>query len=438
MAGQYSLETVVNALASSSVNGEWSSDAICRRWQQLVGRSLKWMTTESLAIVEFFATRPSVIAAADFLRGRPAVRKSYGRVKALRLVGWNSEPWTDSAIDEIRWDLPRLRDADDLADLLEVPTILLWQLADHRRFHRLPLCHYRFRWIPKRSGGARLIEAPKFRLRMVQRRLLDRLIARIPAHNNCHGFRRGRSIQSHAQNHVGRQVVVRFDLQDFFASVAGARIAAIFRVCGYSDQVVQLLTRICTSQMPNRVWNMVPSESERGVSFCTRDRLRGWHLPQGAPTSPALANLAAFRLDKRLSGLAACSLASYSRYADDLYFSGDERLSRNLRGLYDCVLEIAADEGFEINPRKTRRMKKSIRQHVCGLTVNSGVNSSRADFKRLRAILHNCSVHGPRSQNRDGHQDFRAHLLGQVEFHASVNPDRGERLKRQFLAIDWT
>jgi hypothetical protein len=160
-------------------------------------------------------------------------------------------------------------------------------------------------------------------------------------------------------------------------------------------------------------------------------------LPQGAPTSPALANLCTFRLDCRLDALARSAGGQYTRYADDLLFSGPQALAASIRRFYLVVRSIAIEEGFEVNARKTRIMRQGSRQGAAGLVLNEHANIPRERFDRLKAVLHNCVRQGPAGQNRWGLPAFRSHLDGRVGFVESVNPDRGKRLRALFDRIDW-
>jgi RNA-directed DNA polymerase len=161
------------------------------------------------------------------------------------------------------------------------------------------------------------------------------------------------------------------------------------------------------------------------------------HLPQGAPTSPALANLRAYRVDCRLMGLARSAGAEYTRYADDLAFSGADDFEKRVERFSIHVAAILADEGFSVNHRKTRVMRQGVRQRLAGLAANQHVNVIRADFDRLKATLTNCVRLGPASQNHAEHPMFRAHLEGRVGFVESINPGKGARLRRIFDKIDW-
>ena len=330
------------------------------------------------------------------------------------------------------WQLPDLPTPGALADWLEIsPARLDWFADRQGRQWQLPagpLRHYRYRWVPKRSGGMRLIETPKTRLKAIQRRLLHEILDRIPPHDAAHGFRRGRSIASFASPHVGRHVVLRIDLQDFFTSIGRARVVALFHTAGYPERVAALLAGLCTNCVPADVWDA--SSSRASANNTRRNRaLRSPHLPQGAPTSPAVANLCAYRLDVRLAGLAAAANASYTRYADDLAFSGEEDFARSARRFPIQAAAIALEEGFCVNHRKTRIMRRSVRQQIAGVVVNEKLNTRRSDYDELKAILHNCVRGGPDSRSRAAPADFRSHLLGRIEHVRMLNPARGAKLR---------
>jgi hypothetical protein len=335
-----------------------------------------------------------------------------------------------------RWPVPPLATIGDLAAFLSLSPDELVVLADRRGLSRIAgderRRHYRYRWIAKRTAGHRLVEAPKPRLRAVQRAILDGILDVIPPHDAAHGFRRGRSVRTFASPHVGREVVLRLDLQAFFSSVFAARVRAILRVAGYPRPVARVLAELCTHRSPPDVLHAAPTRDATMLA-----RLRTPHLPQGAPTSGALANLAAFGLDVRIAALARSLDAQYTRYADDLVISGGRELARAASTIIARVATIAAEEGFVLNFRKSRLMLRSDRQRVAGIVVNDKLAVTRADVEQLRAILHNCVRTGPAAQNRDRHPDFRAHLLGRVAWVASVDPARGARLRAAFERIRW-
>jgi hypothetical protein len=343
------------------------------------------------------------------------------------------------------WPVAPLDTAGDLQDLLGMSTATLQWFADTKGLERTVaderLRHYRYCWVPKRSGGARLVEAPKGVLRHAQRVLLREILEHVPVHAGAHGFLKGRSALTHANAHVRRSVVLRVDLEDFFASVGAGRVFGMFRRCGYPEPVAHVLTGLATNSVPRSVWADAPPPAGAELRPAFRRlglHLAHPHLPQGAPTSPALANLAAFGLDRRLAGLASAANLTYTRYADDLAFSSaTPRTVPQMRRLVDAIAAIATEEGFPVNPWKTSVQRSGQRQRLAGVVVNERPNVDRRQYDRLKATLHNAARHGPAAQNRAGVPAFRDHLRGRIAWVNQLNPSRGERLMATFERIDW-
>jgi hypothetical protein len=339
------------------------------------------------------------------------------------------------------WAVPALATGAALADWLGLkPGELDW-FADCRRRERHappgPLRHYTYRWRAARRK-ARLLEAPKSRLKAIQRRILHEILDGVPPHEAAHGYRRGRSLLSYVAPHAGRDIVLHLDLCDFFPSVTSARVRALFHTAGYPDAVAALLTGLCTNSAPPDVLEGMSAAGPAAPAEHMRRRLARAHLPQGAPTSPALANLCAYRLDCRLAGLARSLGASYTRYADDLVFSGAGELARDVRRFHVHACRVALEEGFEVNTRKSHFMRQGVRQQVVGVVLNVRPNVRRQEFDRLKAILTNCVRRGPQGENREGHADFRAHLAGRVAHVGMIHAGRGRRLRELFERICWT
>ena len=160
-----------------------------------------------------------------------------------------------------------------------------------------------------------------------------------------------------------------------------------------------------------------------------------WFTGLSGAGKSVIANLVAWKLDCRLAGLAEKVGAQYTRYADDLFFSGDRSFGRGLTQFREFVLAIAIDEGFFIRHHKTRTMRSGGRQIATGLVLNQRLNVPREEYDQLRAILHNCARDGLASQNRDEHPDFLAHLQGRVAYVAATNAERGQKLMRLLQRI---
>ncbi len=436
---------VATALASAFLAGPWTIRGLAERGAEVIGGPAPWVTSLARSALRFFPRAPLAHMAvlADLLATRPAFQQGFANPEArARIVRWIvSEP----RMDRRPWPVPSLPAQADLADWLGVTNAQLDWLSDAPGLERTSppgrWRRYRYTWIPKRSGGQRLLERPGLDLARVQRKVLHGILDRIPAHDSAHGFVSGRGVRSFTAPHVGRAVVVRVDLEDFFLSVRPARIWGVFRAAGYPEGVVRALAGLCTNRTPGAVMAQASAPTSLAAAASRwrwSRRFEARHLPQGAPTSPALANLAAYRLDVRLSALAAAMGARYTRYADDLAFSGDAALARRTRRLLHLVSRIVREEGFTPRAGKTRVMSRSTQQRLAGVVVNARPSVPRADHDRLKAILHLCRTRGPESQNNTGHPDFRAHLLGRIAWVSHLNPTRGARLRALFDQIAWT
>jgi hypothetical protein len=434
---------VARNLASAFLAGPWSEEGLRERGGRAVGRRHRWLVRLVERVLAMFPTPPANgedVLARVLLDDQPfreaCARHARRQEVPLRQV-FSIQPRMAPALGPPEaWRVPPLTTTSALAEWLELtPGQLDWFADCQGREARTPsgpLRHYTYSWLLGRRGKQRLLEQPKARIKALQRKLLHEVLDRIPAHWAAHGYCKGRSVSSYAEPHVGKRIVLRLDLRDFFPSVRAARVRALFRTAGYPPEVARTLAGLCTNVVPGDVFDGDPAR------VAARAFYQRAHLPQGAPTSPALANLCAFRLDCRLSRLASRVKAVYTRYADDLAFSGDEELARNARRFQVLVCRIALEEGFEVNTRKTRFMRRGGRQHLAGVVVNDRLNCPREAYDRLKAMLTNCLRHGPAGQNRDGVLDFRAHLAGRIAHLTQLNGARGQRLRELFERIDWT
>jgi RNA-directed DNA polymerase len=436
---------VISVLARSFLAGDAVVEDVRERAVRTLGRPWRWLGPLAARYVEAFGagTRPRHRDVVRFLRNDTGFQRARTKYRhELSIAEWIAEPQRMRPVAAVQgWKLPAIESVGELADWLSLSDDELEWFADLKglgnKLRSGKLQHYHYRVSPKRSGGVRLIEMPKPRLKELQRRILSGILEPIPVHPAVHGFVKGRSIVSFAAPHAGKRVLLRLDLQDFFPGFPAARVQALFRTLGYPEGVADRLGGICTNAVPRDVWDAGLPEIAALEWREARTMYARPHLPQGAPTSPALANLTAYRLDCRLSGLSKTAGAVYTRYADDLGFSGDEGFKRGVERFAAHAAAIALEEGFSVNHHKTRIMRQGVRQQLAGVVVNRKVNLRRRDLELLEATLTNCVRVGPESQNRDRLPDFRAHLQGRIGFVEMVNRAQGQRLRALFEAIRW-
>ncbi len=211
----------------------------------------------------------------------------------------------------------------------------------------------------------------------------------------------------------------------------------VFLRIGYPEEIASRLTRLTTTRTRSDVLAALrASIGDPARTHTLAQRLRTPHLPQGAPSSPMLANLVAYHLDARLDGLAKRFGATYTRYADDLTFSGDASLSHHVRALGRSVIAICRDESFAVRHDKTRVMRRHRRQDVLGVVVNERPNLARDRYDTLRAVLHRVAREGWERAEIDGTPIGPSALAGHVAHACTlVNEARAAKLRKMLAAV---
>jgi len=239
--------------------------------------------------------------------------------------------------------------------------------------------------IPKRDGKFRTIEEPCYELKLRQNRLLIELESSLWISEHAHAFIQDKSIVTMAEPHINKEFVACCDIKDFFPSITAEKLVRI---------------------TPRTTW------THADIATYDFEDGKGRRLPQGAPTSPILSNAYLYHLDLHMSAAANIRDCSYTRYADDLVFSGSSKTK--MRFLLDYAKEILKDEfQLNINNKKTRIMHRSQRQIVCGVVVNEKLNIPKEKRKNLRAEIY---------QQR-ANEKLRRDTIGRRAFHSMV---RGE------------
>lgn len=257
-----------------------------------------------------------------------------------------------------------------------------------------PHSFYRHYQISKKSGGYRYISEPLPTLKEIQRWILDNILYTRQPSKFAKGFVPQKSIRENSRFHRKQTKVLSLDIENFFMSIDAARVYNFYWRLGYQKSVAHLLTRLST--------------------------LAG-SLPQGAPTSPALSNLISIRLDRRLAGFALKRKIRYTRYADDITFSGDFDEGQIIK----FVRKVLGDEGYKLNEKKTRLMKRHQKQEVTGIVVNEKLQAPRKTRKEIRQAIYYIKKFGLDSHiqyTQIKKANYVKHLLGIANFILFVNP----------------
>jgi RNA-directed DNA polymerase len=433
-------QAAARGVAMALLAGPWDPPSMRRRATSALARDRppRWMQRLVSQVLEIYPSPPSdgPRGLAEVVQSLPAWLAAEQSNRPPRVTHWVTEP---TSMGTMPWPVVALPHLGALARLLDVDAGELAWFADLRGLERrvdVPLRHYRWTVLPKRTG-VRLVAAPKPRLKEIQRRLLRHVLAPVPLHPLAHGGVPGRSVRTALEPHAAAHVVIRTDLEAFFTSIAVPRIYGVLRTAGYPEAVAYTISGLCTTVVPRAVWQAVRTPDDYSRHRRLGQLLAVPHLPQGAPTSPALANLVAFSLDRRLAGLARAFDANYTRYVDDLTFSGGGRLRAGRSAFLGAVADIAQDEGFRLVDAKTVVLGSAGRQQLLGAVINDHPTLSRRERDALRALLHNCAVLGWRSQAR-GRERFAEHVLGRIGHVAGLDPALGAKLRASYDAIDWS
>lgn len=320
-----------------------------------------------------------------------------------------------------KWSLAEFPTHRSLAQAMAITVGELQFLSYGRKVSKVT--HYRRFLMPKKRGGHRLISAPMPRLKQAQHWILEQVLRKVDVHEAAHGFRTNHSILTNATPHCGAPLVINLDLRDFFPNVTWPRVFGLFQALGYSRSVSMIFAQLCTEPpvedvgMDGETWHVAT-----GVR----------HLPQGAPTSPAITNLLCRRMDARMTGIAKKHGFAYTRYADDLTFSAVVENRGASRKLLWQVKKVIEEEGFHLHPDKLRIMGKGRRREVTGLVVAEKPAVPRADVRAFRALLHRLDKKGPQACTWRGES---RHILAKVGGFANylkmVDAERHEGLCRK-------
>lgn len=320
-------------------------------------------------------------------------------------------------------NLPVFAKPDELAGAMNLSVGKLRFFAFDRRTSEVS--HYIHFKMPKKSGGERLISAPMPELKSAQHWILDNILNRVPLHSAAHGFMPERGIVSNAAPHVGSAIIVNLDLENFFPSIDYVRTKGVFRSFGYSEAIATVLALICTAPDVEEV-----ALDGKNYFVALGER----HLPQGAPTSPAISNIICRRLDKGLATLAEKHGFRYTRYADDLTFSTTDK-NADVKTFLKQIRFVLDKQGFVVNEKKTRILRRGRQQEVTGVVVNEKLSIDRKTLRNFRATLHQVERDGIEGKRWGNSPDLIAALEGYTNFVLMVDKEKGAEFKNQVNRI---
>ncbi|MEO9954804.1 reverse transcriptase family protein [Nonlabens sp.] len=299
---------------------------------------------------------------------------------------------------------------------------------------------YNYFKLKKRIGGFREIMSPAKDLKFIQKWILVNILNKYQLADSCKGFRAKTSIYDNAKVHENSEMILKVDLLKFYDTITEKRVYGLFKSLGYVSNLAYSFAKITTAKHRDHYWRNFDANSKKVLKELTVQKPA--ILPQGSPTSPMISNILATKMDYRFEALAKKIGCRYSRYADDLTFSIKEE--GKLPSL-KLITEIISDEGFFINSKKTRYMKKGCKQYVTGLTTTNGVNVSKKYRKSISEHIYYCRKHGVNKHLERRKKEFpdfnniQFHnwLYGHLCFINSVNQEANKKLIQDFNKINW-
>lgn len=271
-----------------------------------------------------------------------------------------------SKTDTIRlnmFGLPVIQTIEDFSEVIHVSKYTIFQLSKNADRY------YKVYTILKKSGKKRIISQPNKNLKGIQSWILINILNKLNVSSSCKGFEKGSSISQNAESHKGANTLLTIDLKDFFPTVTQKQVFNIFKSIGYNNTISVILSNLCSFKET---------------------------LPQGSPCSPKLANLCAWKLDVRIQGFVGRRGINYTRYADDLSFSGLSPIK--VVQIIPMIKKIIEDEDFKINPSKTRIASSARSKIITGLVLSGdSFGIGKQKYKPIRAKIYHLTL--PKEQN---------------------------------------
>lgn len=308
-------------------------------------------------------------------------------------IGDSFDVSINNKIEKMDNGCPIIKSVSDLKNILK-----LYQMDMHS-YHQFDI---------ENKGKIRTITAPSVKLKVRQKWILNNILYMVELPDCVHGFAKGKSIKTNALCHVNKKEIGCLDIQDFFQNVNQKMVYNVFKTLGYSNEVSDVLSELCTF---------------------------GGILPQGAPTSPMLANIIMKPFDLEMIEYATQRNIVYSRYADDITISGNKDIKENLQ----YAKKLLRKYGFKSNNEKEHIMKDNYRKLVTGLVVTDVVKVPKQYKRKLRSEIYYCNKFGVaqhlKNIGRESAVNFKEYMYGKAYYIRMIEPDIGEQYLKQIDEI---
>ncbi len=343
----------------------------------------------------------------------------------------------------LRTNLPVIFTLRHLAKITTVEYGVLRATVERRR----ESANYRMFAVKKRSGGRRHIHAVTGDLFKVQQFINLELLQKLKPHPASYAFHAEGGIRKCASVHCGARWIFQYDLENFFHTLSESDAYQVFMNAGYRPLLAFELARLCTTtrlpgHLKHHLWPKRIRATHKTYQFYLERSGATGVLPQGAPTSPMLSNLAAFSLDEKLTTFADQHGFVYTRYADDLTFSAGGELPERMSigDIHRSVVGIIRKCGFRENTKKTRVAGPGSKKVVLGLLVDGLIpRLSKETYKRIDRHLHAVQIYRlaavAEHEKFDSAIGFYNHLAGLIAFVKDVDAARWQEFHNQFTKI---
>lgn len=285
--------------------------------------------------------------------------------------------------------VPVINSFEHLCEQLSITEQLLYYLTYKKEY-----CYFQ-KVIPKKDKTERILNVPNLSLKVVQKWILKEILEKIFVSEQAMAFVPNKNgLRENAERHKKNIFLLEMDITNFFGTITEQQVYTLFCNIGYNSKVAGILANLCTYNN---------------------------YLPQGAVTSPYIANLVCYHMDARINGYCSRKDIVYTRYADDLTFSSDNRMLLNK--IEKFIKYIVTDEGFTINDKKTRYLSNDVKKTVTGITINDDSIHVDKKIKRdLRAQIY-CSIKLKDYQNN-------SQILGKIAYVNSIEKGFRDKIIR--------